>query len=209
MTSPVGIRPIRNSFSHGGSSNSYCLLKPAAALCSGVIGTLGLISIGGPSCEAQKRAILFMNGVPNAGDILYFCIKLFFGLCVNAPVPACLIPYLSRYCMPIHPFWLKMSSRNEQLAIRLMPWLARCVPREHILHIMGSLSRGAYNPYSFCLVDVRHCHIAHRISFRMSDLKDISKRSMMLLLCIYPPSPLVSSASGAMNSMKASSWPRA
>src|SRR5215470_3584675 len=150
-----------------------------------------------------------MNGVPDAGDILCFCIKLFIVLCVNTPIPACLIPYPSRYCMLIHPFWLKMSSRNEQLAIRLMPLLARCVPREHILHIMESLIRGAYNPYSFCLVEVRHCHIAHLISFRMSDLKDLSKRGMMLLLCIYPPSPLVPSASGTMNSMKASSWTRA
>ena len=132
-----------------------------------------------------------------------------FCLCVNAPIPACLIPYPARYCMLVSPFWLKMPSRNEQLTIRLMPLLARCVPREHILHIVESLISGAYNPYSFCLVEVRHCHLAHLISFRMSDLKDISKRGMMLLLCIYPPSPLVPSASGAMNSMKASYWTRA
>src|SRR5260370_16144572 len=36
-----------------------------------------LISISGSACETQKRAILFPHSVPDAGDILCFCLKLF------------------------------------------------------------------------------------------------------------------------------------
>src|SRR5260370_2349429 len=97
-----------------------------------------------------------------------FHTELCFVLCVNTPVPACLIQYPARYCMIIHPLWLKMSSCNEQLAIRLMPLLARRVPWKHILHIMISLIRGAYNPDPFSLFHGRHCH--NLISFLSSFL---------------------------------------
>lgn len=110
-----------------------------------------------------------------------------FRLRMNAPVSACLIPDPLRCCTISGLFWLKMSSCNEHLAIRLMPLLARCVPWKHILHVMKTLIRGTYNPYSFCLVEVKYWHSAHLIAFSMSDLKDISKRGVTLILSIYFP----------------------
>src|SRR5579884_2810264 len=86
---------------------------------------------------------------------------------MNTHVPACLIPNLVRTtCISISSFGLKTSSRDEHLAIVLMPLLARRVRRKYILHIMIALVSSTYNPYSFCLVEVRHCHILNLVSLR-------------------------------------------